>query len=157
MILVTVGTQLGFDRLLKALDEWLSANPNEVVAQIGSGEYHPVNMVYHEFLDVESLNELFDNASLIISHAGMGSIITALERGKPIIIVPRRADLGEHRNDHQLATAEKFNSHPLVMPVFSELDLGKAINECVSVSENGTISPFAPSEMTEALKKIINK
>ena len=47
-------------------------------------------------------------ADAIIAHAGMGTILTALEMGKPLLVMPRRAELGEHRNDHQLATAMRF-------------------------------------------------
>ena len=42
---------------------------------------------------------------VVIAHDEMGSIITALEMGKPIVVMPRRAELGEHRNDHQVAAA----------------------------------------------------
>jgi UDP-N-acetylglucosamine transferase subunit ALG13 len=45
------------------------------------------------------------NSSAIVSHAGIGSVLTAMEHGKPLVVMPRRADLREHRNDHQLATA----------------------------------------------------
>ena len=47
-------------------------------------------------------NQHVQNADLIISHAGMGNIITALENRKPIIVMNRQHALGEHRNDHQL-------------------------------------------------------
>jgi len=45
---------------------------------------------------------------MILAHAGMGTILTAVDLGKPILVMPRRADQGEHRNDHQLATARQL-------------------------------------------------
>ena len=59
----------------------------------------------------------------MISHAGMGSIITALELGKRIIVMPRRANLGEHRNDHQLATAKRLSEQGRIMVAFTEQEL----------------------------------
>jgi UDP-N-acetylglucosamine transferase subunit ALG13 len=49
-----------------------------------------------------------ESANFVVAHAGMGSIITALTLAKPLVIMPRRADLGEHRNDHQTATVARF-------------------------------------------------
>jgi hypothetical protein len=39
---------------------------------------------------------------------GMGSILTALQYGKPILVMPRLGRLKETRNDHQVATAQRF-------------------------------------------------
>jgi UDP-N-acetylglucosamine transferase subunit ALG13 len=47
-------------------------------------------------------------ARLFIAHAGMGSIISAIEAGKPLLMMPRRMDEGEHTTDHQFATIAKF-------------------------------------------------
>ena len=52
-------------------------------------------------MPAETFNQHLQAADLIISHAGMGNIITALESHKPIIVVNRQHALGEHRNDHQ--------------------------------------------------------
>ena len=51
-----------------------------------------------------------DAAAAIVAHAGMGTILTALETGKRLLVMPRRAALGEHRNDHQLATVSRSPS-----------------------------------------------
>ena len=53
----------------------------------------------------------------------MGSIITALELGKRIIVMPRRADLGEHRSDHQVATAKRFAEQGRIEVAFNEREL----------------------------------
>jgi UDP-N-acetylglucosamine transferase subunit ALG13 len=38
----------------------------------------------------------------------MGTILSAAELGKPVILMPRRAKFGEHRNDHQQDTAREM-------------------------------------------------
>ena len=60
-------------------------------------------------LDQDRFAELVTQADVIVAHAGMGTILTALELGKPLILMPRRADLGEHRNDHQRDTAAEMS------------------------------------------------
>lgn len=49
-------------------------------------------------------------AHVIVGHAGIGTIITAAKAEKPLILYPRQASLGEHRNDHQQATAREMES-----------------------------------------------
>ena len=108
-IFVTVGTQLPFDRLITAVDSWAGQNSaTDIFAQVGEGGMLPFNIDSQARLSMKEFASQVADADLLISHAGMGSIITALDLGKPIIILPRLAMHGEHRNDHQLATAGKF-------------------------------------------------
>lgn len=102
MILVSVGTQLGFDRLVRSVDEWLAGRPDlEVHFQIGQGEYRPRHGQWARFMGFGEYHELAKRADLLVSHAGMGALLTALELEKPLLVMPRRGHLGEHRNDHQ--------------------------------------------------------
>jgi UDP-N-acetylglucosamine transferase subunit ALG13 len=112
MIFVTVGVQLPFDRLIRAVDDWAaSRGRRDVVAQVGATTYSARAVEARPFLTPDEFAALVEEADLIVAHAGMGSIITALELGKPLFILPRRAELGEHRNDHQLATAQHMAAH----------------------------------------------
>ncbi len=108
MIFVTVGEQLPFDRLINAVDSWAVNSNEEVYAQIGNSQLKPNFIQYKKHLNPVEFNHAFLAADVIIAHAGMGTIITALELGKPLLVMPRQASFGEHRNDHQLATAKRF-------------------------------------------------
>ena len=109
MIFLTVGTQLPFDRFVALVDTWAEANPHmEIFAQIGHGDYQPKHMKYCAFLDEQSYKREFKKASIVLAHAAMGSIITSLMEAKPVLVFPRIAALGEHRNEHQLATCRNF-------------------------------------------------
>jgi len=109
MIFATVGTQLPFDRLIRALDDWAGANPGtEVFAQIGHGGYEPRYMEWSHDLHPQEFRERLEACDAIVAHAGMGTIISAVELGKRVIVMPRRAALGEHRNEHQLATVARL-------------------------------------------------
>ncbi|GGB12296.1 glycosyltransferase [Agarivorans gilvus] len=113
-VFVTTGTQLPFDRLAKAMDEWAKKNSDntEVFAQLGEGEYQAKHFDFKLFLSPNEYKQKVEQASLLVAHAGMGSILTAQEFQKPLIIMPRLFAKGEHRNDHQLATAKQFASYP---------------------------------------------
>ena len=67
VIFVTVGTQLAFDRLIMAVDQWAGKNPNEsVFLQIGPGSYQPQHGEFSNFVAPDKANELFKTADLII-------------------------------------------------------------------------------------------
>ena len=110
MIFCTIGTQAPFDRMLKIIDEIAPLIDEEVIAQVYKTDVKHKNIRTVDFLSPTEFNEIFNSARLIVAHAGMGTIISALVRQKPIIIFPRIASLGEHRNEHQLATAEKMKA-----------------------------------------------
>jgi len=92
VILATVGTQLPFPRLLRALDRIADAHGLKIVDQ-------------REFVGPAEFDALAREASVIVGHAGIGTIIGADRVSRPLILFPRHASLGEHRNEHQLATA----------------------------------------------------
>lgn len=109
MIFVTVGTQLPFDRLIKTMDGWAGHTRANVFAQVGpASTYQAQNIRTRADLAPDEFDEAMDEARIIVAHAGMGTILSGLERGKPVIVMPRREIHGEHRNDHQLATVAKL-------------------------------------------------
>jgi len=104
MIFVTTGTQLPFDRLVAGVDAWQARHANvEVFGQIGPSRTAP-SFPYVDYLRGRAFEQRMQGADLVVSHAGIGTILTCWSLGKPLIVMPRRHDLGEHRNDHQLAT-----------------------------------------------------
>ncbi len=75
---------------------------------------------------------------MVIAHAGMGSIISALEIGKPIVVMPRRGSLRETRNDHQVATAERFGSRGRVIVADDHKDFAAKLDYAL------TLTPWIP-------------
>ena len=115
MIFLTVGTQLPFDRLVRSVDRWCEQTKfSDVVGQLALRDarqaYQPRHFRWVSFMEPGEFEHHFDIADMIVAHAGMGSIITAVMKAKPILVLPRRAALGEQRNDHQLATVERIRS-----------------------------------------------
>lgn len=130
MILISVGTQLPFQRLVNAVDLWAETRKDvEVIAQIGPDKRHvPHNMQYFDFKPIEEFEVLQRECSLMVSHAGVGSIMKAIEFRKPIIIMPRSHKLREHRNDHQIATAKYFFNLPNVYVARDEFEIMTLLN-----------------------------
>lgn len=130
MIFVTVGAQMPFDRLVGWVDDWAhSGERDDVVAQIGPTDLVPKRLRVLPFLDPPEFRRTMEAADVIVSHAGMGTILTALELGKPILVVPRLGSRGETRNDHQVATADRFAADGLVHVACSPEELALRLRE----------------------------
>ena len=156
MIFVTVGTQGQFDRLIRTVDEWAGVHGRaDVFAQTGPSDYHSKHIRRERFIDPTEFRKRVEAASLVISHAGMGSIITALERGKRIIVMPRRASLGEHRNDHQLATAKRFAEQGRIMVAFTEQELVDKLDQLQDSGETERLGAQASPSLISTIRTFI--
>ena len=156
MIFVTVGYQMAFDRLISAVDAWAGGHPDaEVFAQIGPTDARPRHMLFTEFLDPEEFTLRIKEASVLVAHAGMGSILTALQHGKPIVVMPRRGDLQETRNDHQLATARKLHGRPGLEVAMDESALADALDRLGGLSAPPPITPSAQPELLDFLRGFV--
>ena len=156
MIFVTVGTQGQFDRLVKTVDVWAGARGRtDVFAQTGPSKYGAEYIHTERFIDSTEFRRRVEEASLVIAHAGMGSIITALEAGKRIIVMPRRASLGEHRNDHQVATAKRFAEQGRILVAFSETELVDKLNESEDWKESERLGSQASSHLVTVIRGFI--
>lgn len=161
MIFLTIGTQQPFDRLVRAMDEWAASNGGDIFGQLGAlkaDSYRPQHFTFTEFMDSAAYEQRLLAADILVAHAGMGSIISALTHAKPIIIVPRRASLGEHRNEHQLATAERFRNRRGVFVADEPADVGGLIAKIRSGGgEGGSIAPYADEGLIRTLRDFIHK
>jgi len=156
-IFVVVGTQEPFDRMLKTIDGWSLRNRSaSIFAQISKAQYIPEAFESTGFIAPELFDLKFSEADLIVSHAGMGTIISALQHSKPIIVMPRLAEYHEHRNDHQLATAKSFGKLGFVKDVYSEAELIEALDNAVSMKPAPAIGPGASQELIDFLKTYIS-
>ena len=162
MIFLTVGTQGPFDRLIKAVDEWCAhGGKPEVFGQIGAlshANYRPKNFECVERLAPDAFDHQFSQAELIVSHAGMGSIISALQAGKQIVIMPRRTHLREHRNDHQVATVQKMADRSGVHVAADESEIAERIEQAlerIATPANQRIGEFADETLIDALRTFI--
>lgn len=118
MIFIVLGTQkFQLNRLLKKMDDYVEqgAIAEEVIAQTGNSDYCPKYYKYYDFLDKNTFDDYIEKADIIITHSGVGSIITGLKAKRPVIVFPRLKKYKEHVDDHQLDIAEAFAKKDYVL------------------------------------------
>jgi len=157
-IFVTVGTDQHFNRMVKIVDDWAANHPEiEIFVQIGETDYTPKNIPFSKFLEPSEFIAKVRSASLVVGHAGMGTILTALRHQKPILVMPKLARLGEHRNEHQTATAKHLSLKKRVKVAFNEHELHSILENLDDLSTSGKIGARASESLTHYLKASIQK
>jgi UDP-N-acetylglucosamine transferase subunit ALG13 len=157
MIFVTVGAQMPFDRMIRAVDDWAeSRGRTDIFAQIGTSEFRPKFIRYSQLLTPDDFRRKVGEATILVAHAGMGSILTALQAGKPILVMPRRGDLRETRNDHQVSTARRFLALGKVAVAMDETELALKLDTLERLATTEPISPHASPELLDAVRAFIH-
>lgn len=150
MIFLTIGTLESFDRLVQTVDELVGAGliQQDVFAQTGRCHYRPKHIKTVEILDKCEFDCAMERCDFVISHAGMGSIITAITLQKPMIVMPRLKKYHEHVNDHQLDTARRFEMLGIVL----------AANDSNELIEKIALMPdFKPAVRKESITLLKSK
>jgi UDP-N-acetylglucosamine transferase subunit ALG13 len=157
VIFATVGSQEPFDRLIRAVDEWGRLHPRiDIFAQIGSSDFRPKHVDYTKFLEPAEFNRVMQAASVIVAHAGIGSIISALELGKPIVVMPRHGALRETRNDHQVATAKRFGVQGRVVVAQDERDFPAKLDYALTLLGADRIDPEASPRLIATIRAFLD-
>ena len=150
MILVMLGTQNNsFHRLLEKIDDLINKRiiNDEVVVQAGYTKYESNNMKIFSLISQEELEELIEKADLVITHGGVGSIISSLKKGKKVIAVPRLHEYQEHVNNHQKEIIETFNKKGYIIGIQDVNQLEEAIEKS---------KDFIPEKYQSNNKKMLN-
>lgn len=156
MIFATVGTQLPFDRMIRAIDKWNKKQElTDCFAQVGVGGCAASHIAFAETLTPSQFAKQIAKCKVIVSHAGMGTILTALQIGKPIVVMPRLASLGEHRNDHQLATVENLRGISGIYVAKNEEELIRALDQVQSLDGGDKYSPHAQDGLLKAISNFV--
>ncbi|MEM1010671.1 MAG: glycosyltransferase [Planctomycetota bacterium] len=157
-IFVTVGTQVAFDRLITAVDEFAQERDLDgVFAQIGPAASSPSRIDHAPFVSSDECRRLVDEADFVVAHAGMGSIISTLQAGKQIIVMPRKASLGEHRNEHQRDTVGRLADLPGVHVCHDEASLKSKMAELLEASHEAIgVAGEAQPELLDALESFVD-
>ncbi len=157
MIFVAVGTQFSFNRLIEYMDDWAAEHDEKVIAQISDGSYTPKNMEWERFLNNEQYNKNIRGASVFVSHAGMGNIISAREQQTPIIVMNRQFNLGEHRNDHQADGLKWMGKLDGVYTASTQEELNQHLAQIDNLQLENTNSTVGNQNLTDYIANFINK
>jgi UDP-N-acetylglucosamine transferase subunit ALG13 len=118
-----------FDRLIAAMDSWAALHPDRrVLAQIGDSRLEFQHVHARGWMTAAEFEHSLRTADLVVSHAGIGTILTARRYGIPLLVMPRQARLGEHRDDHQQATARRLEDLGIVPVAWSESDIADRVD-----------------------------
>ena len=156
MIFITIGSAFPFDRLIEAMDAWAETTGRgaDCLAQIGTGAYQPRHMSWRPSLSETDFATTVKEAEVVVSHAGMGSVITAMRHQTPIVMLPRRFAAGEHTTDHQMATARWLEAKPGVFIAWDETEIAARIAEAEAWRGDGeALAPYAPPDFTHRLRE----
>ncbi|UOQ87051.1 PssE/Cps14G family polysaccharide biosynthesis glycosyltransferase [Gracilibacillus salinarum] len=149
MILVLLGThELPFQRLLDEIETLKNSGKieEEIVVQSGHTDFKSKEMKIIPFINYDELEELYEQASLIITHAGTGSVITGLKKDKRVIAAPRLKQHGEHNDDHQLELAKVFEESGHIL-IWND---GDDLEEIIQISRQ-----FSPNKFISQKKKML--
>ena len=127
MIFVTVGTGIGFQRLIVKMDEIAGRIDEEVIFQIGATQYKPKYGEYFDFCEESSILEYIKRARVVVTHAGAGTVLNLLFLGKNVILFPRFKKYGECLDDHQLELTKMLSEKGQAVAVYDTDDLESAI------------------------------
>lgn len=134
-----------FDRLIQAMDQWTAATGHgDVFAQTGNGAYVPQHMKHVRTLPQAEFTATMARAELIVAHCGMGTVITAGQAGRPMVLVPRQKALNEVTSHHQQATARWLGDRPGVFIAETEETLAATIETALE-TKSGSETGFAPT------------
>lgn len=157
MIFVTVGSDVPFDRLVKTVDAWAErTGRTDVFAQIGDTAWKPSAIRYTNFLTPAEFTQNLNAARCVVAHAGMGTILSALQAGVPIIALPRRGHLGETRNDHQYATARYLAAAQKITVAMDETELAAMLDGIDGTPVSAQIGSSASPELVTAIAHFIH-
>lgn len=156
-IFVTVGAQMPFDRLIMSVDEWAAKHAGvHIFAQIGETSYRPAHIEYVPLLEPPEFRRRVLWSDALVAHAGMGSILTALQYGKPLLVMPRQGKLKETRNDHQLATALRIKEMSKVAVAMDTDEMPALLDSITSLDASELISDRASDQLLSAIRNFIN-
>ena len=156
MIFVTLGTQdKTFERLLEAVEK---LNIKEkIIAQTGSTLFKSNKMEIHSFLSPEEFNKYMKEARVVITHAGVGTIIQGLNLHKKMIVAARKKEYKEHVNDHQEQILRTFASEGYIIPLDNFNDLEKLIQKDFVPKEYKSNNKQFVENLDNEIKNLLKK
>lgn len=150
MILVTLGTQdKPFNRLLENIDKEIEKGniKDEVIVQAGYTKYQSKNMEIYDLLDRDEFQRVINKCDLLITHGGVGSILSGLKNNKKIIVAPRLSKYGEHMNDHQLQIVNNFVEEGYIIGYYDGDDLASILKR---------LNEFKPKQFISNTQKVVS-
>jgi UDP-N-acetylglucosamine transferase subunit ALG13 len=126
LIFATVGTHhQPFERFVRAA--LTLAGDAELVVQHGHTAPLPAgaSVRWHQWLAPDEVDALMREAAIVITHAGVATVVDAVRAGHRPVVIPRRRHFGEHVDDHQLQIVSALAGLGIVTPLYNGIDLAR--------------------------------
>jgi UDP-N-acetylglucosamine transferase subunit ALG13 len=149
LTLVILGTQdKVFPRLLKEIEKQIKKGnlQGEVIVQAGSTKFKSKYMKIFDLIPMGEFDKLIKQSDLIITHGGVGTILSALRQNKKVIVVPRLKKYEEHENDHQIQITQEFARLGYILPCYDTKDMSEVLEQ---------VNDFKPKKYKSNNKKMI--
>ena len=117
MIFVTLGTQdKEFKRILRVIEKEVKKGKiKDVLVQAGFTKYKTNKFKVFDYVSQDDFDKYMKECDFVITHAGVGSIFTALKYNKKILAMPRLSRYREHNNDHQKDILSSYAGKNVIM------------------------------------------
>ena len=156
MIFVSVGThEAPFDRLLRAVGELRI--DEELVVQYGPSEVRCDGAVEFDYLPFDSAVDYVRGARVVVTHAGVGSVMLALANGKRPVVMARLRQFGEHVDDHQLELASRLDAAGLVELVGDGASLTMALARGAEAPARADAAPWLGTALRAYLAETLGE
>ncbi|MEX0973210.1 MAG: glycosyltransferase [Solirubrobacterales bacterium] len=150
MIFVTVGTHhQPFQRLLDALGSFDGA---ELTVQYGPGKAPAGVARAAPYMRFDEMVACFREADVVITHAGVGSILCARREGHVPLVAPRRHELGEHVDEHQAELTRALAERGAAIAVWDTAKLSELVGTAPARTDRREATdPSLPQQVRAAL------
>lgn len=150
-VFVTVGTDHHpFDRLINWADRWATSR-DEPGIFIQSGTARTPVVLHAQYLDYEDLSLMINSSLGVVCHGGPATITEVRQSGKRPIVVPRRASLGEHVDDHQWRFATRLALEGMVHLVEDEKGFVEALDRLLQDPQSFRQTPTDTDHLSQTL------
>ncbi len=139
MILVLLGTiKLQFSRPLSEIDKLCHQKviKEKVIVQSGFTKYHSEYFDIIPFMNPDRLIQRIEEANIVITHGGTGSVLGAIKKNKKTIAVARYKELNEHVDNHQLDLLDEFSRRGYIIPWYKDDKLHDLLQKTESFTPN---------------------
>lgn len=150
MIFVTFGTfHCEFLRPLRIIEKAVIEGKvnEEIIVQSGHTTFNSSYLKIIPFFTKPALSKLYDDARIVVSHAGAGSILTGLRKGKKLIVIPRLKKFNEHVDNHQLDILEVYASMHYILPWYKNENFEEMLEK---------INDFTPAPYISDKQKLLD-
>ena len=81
------------------------------------------------------MEEYITMSNIVITHAGVGTIMECINKNKEIIVLPRKEEYGEHVNNHQEEIEYEMEKKGLLKKVDTYEQLKNSVIEIIKNNE----------------------